>query len=52
MTIESLRKEKQSLLEWIKAIKENNSDEEDNYYMIEVIEEKIKDIEKKIKDEN
>jgi len=45
-------KEKQSLLDWIKKIKENNPDEEENYYMVETIREKIKDIEEKLKENN
>ncbi len=48
MTLNKLEKEKQSLLEWIRKIKENNSNEEENYHMIEVIKEKIKDIEEEI----
>ena len=52
MSRETLLKEKQSLLDWIKKMKENNPDEDDYYYMVEIIREKIKDIEEKLKENN
>ena len=47
----NLIKEKDALLDWIKAIKENNPNEVENYEMIEVINDKIREIENKIKKE-
>ena len=52
MSRETLLKEKQSLLDWIKRIKENNPDEDDNYYMVEIIKEKIREINKQLENGN
>jgi hypothetical protein len=51
MSRETLLKEKEALQEWIEKIKENNSNEYEDYWMIEHLEEEIKKIDKKIKNE-
>ena len=49
MSRETLLKEKQSLLDWIRKIKENNPNELEAWHLVETLEEKIREIEEKIK---
>jgi len=48
MSKESLEKEKKALEEWLEKVKENNSNEYEDYYLREYINEQINKINKEL----